>query len=99
MFDTVEMLEEAIKDINALILQGVMNWKHATDAIGRIGAVIEDLKKKEEAKTKAYNEALEEARKNREQAKKEAAERGETIHGGETINIDLTTGKQETIIE
>lgn len=99
MFDTVEMLEEAIKDINALILQGVTNWKHATNAIGRIGAVIEDLKKKEEAKNKAYNEALEEARKNREQAKKKAVKSGEEILGGETINIDLTTGKQTTIIE
>lgn len=97
--DTMTILKSAIDDINALILQGVVNWKHATNAVGKIGAVIDALEKQKTEKEAAYNAAIEDARKKRELAKAEAAERGEEILGGETVFVDLTSGEQKTIIE
>ena len=95
----INMLKSAVEDMNGLILQGVLNWRRASSAVSKVSAVIEALQKEQDKKEAAYNAAIEDAKKQRAKAKAEAAERGEEIVGGETINIDLTTGKQETIIE
>lgn len=95
----IEMLKSANEDINALILQGMVNWKRAASAIAKINAVISEMAKAEEAEKKAHDEAIEEARRQREQVKQEAAERGEEILGGETIEINLLSGEQKTVIE
>lgn len=92
----IEMLQSTIDDINALVLQGVVNWKHAFDAIGKLQAVINELKKAEEAKEKAFRASIEEAKRNRERMKQEAAERGEELIGGETI-VANSDGSQEII--
>jgi CRISPR/Cas system type I-B associated protein Csh2 (Cas7 group RAMP superfamily) len=95
--DNIGMLNAAIEEINALVIQGVVNWKRASSAIDRIKAVVSVLEQEKEAQKKAQEEAMQELRKQREQAKREAAERGEEILGGETINIDLLTGEQTVI--
>jgi phage/plasmid primase-like uncharacterized protein len=97
MMDNIRMLNVAIEEINALVIQGVVNWKRASSAIDRIKAVISVLEQEKEAQMKAKEEAAQELKKQREQAKREAAERGEEILGGETINIDLLTGEQTVI--
>jgi len=96
---TIEMLKSAVDELNKLILQGYANWGHAFNAMAKISSVISSLEKEQKAKEEAYKASIEDARARRERAKKEAAERGEEIIGGETINIDLTTGKQTTIVE
>lgn len=95
--DSIEMLQSAINDINGLILQGIPNWKRALSAVGKINAVIEGLSKEQETKQKAYDAAIEDARKRREEAKAEAARNGEEILGGETIRINAD-GSQEVLI-
>ena len=97
MYSVIDILKSAQDDVNALIIQGVTNWKHAYDAIAKIDAVIKDVEKKEEAKEKAYNASLEDAKKRREQQLKEAAERGEEIEGGETIRLNAD-GTREVLI-
>lgn len=97
--NTIEMLKSVIDDLNKLKLEGYANWGHAFNAVAKISSVISGLEKEQKAKEEAYKASIEDAKARREQAKKEAAERGEEIIGGETINIDLTTGKQTTIIE
>lgn len=90
----VEMLQSTIDDINALVLQGIVNWKRAFDAIGKLQAVINSLKKEDEAREKAFRASIEEAKRNREKMKQEAAERGEELIGGETIVIN-SNGEEE----
>lgn len=99
MHNDIEMLTSAIEDINALILQGVMNWKRAASAISKVAAVAEGLKKERERKEAAYQASIADAKQQREKLKAEAAEHGEEILGGETIHIDCTTGEQRTVIE
>lgn len=96
---TIDMLNSAIGDINALIIQGAANWKHALNACGKIKAVVDNLEKMEAAREEAYSQSIEDAKKRREQQLKEAAEKGETVIGGQTIEINPLTGEQKTIIE
>ena len=95
----IDMIDLAIVRINSLILQGVANWRSASEATEILVSLKKALQEEEKARQKAYDDSIAEARERREKMKAEAAERGEEILGGETINIDLTTGKQETIIE
>jgi len=95
--DDISVLKGAIDDINGLIIQGVVNWKKAVDAIDRISIVIEAIEKKNKAKEEAYRASIEDAKKRREQQKNEAIERGEEIVGGETIHINAD-GTKEVLI-
>lgn len=88
-----EMLNGAIADINQLMLQGALNWSKANSAINRISAVIEGLKKEEEARENAYKASIENAKQMRERKLKN----GESVVGGETIRINAD-GTQEVLV-
>ena len=93
----LETLKSIVVDLNGLTLQGFANWKHADDAMQKLILVIKDYEDKQTAKEKAYNEALEDAKKRREEMKAEAAKRGEEIIGGETIRFNAD-GTKEVLI-
>lgn len=93
----VQLLKTVVVDINALILQGHANWLHAESAIEKLTKIIEDMESEEKAKEKLYNDAIEDAKKRREQMKAEAETNGEKIIGGETIRFNAD-GTKEVII-
>ena len=95
----LELLASAAQDLDGLTLRGLANWRLADSALKKIGAVMESLKRREDAEKEADARQIEELRAAREQAKAEAAARGEEILGGETYRIDMQTGKAEKIIE
>lgn len=97
MHDDVGLLESAIADINGLGLQGLANWQRAASAIQKIAAVIDGRKKERAEQEETRRQEIEEARRAREQAKAEAAARGEEIVGGETVQINAD-GTQEVLI-
>lgn len=97
MYTSVELLESAIRDIDKLTLTGVMNWNNANSALSKIGSVLDALKKQEEAKEKAYNDAIEDAKQAREKQLADAAARGETVIGGQTVKVNAD-GTTEVII-
>ena len=96
-----ETIQNLWDELSAINLVGPVQWEHGL----RIAKGILDIKKelseeekrRNEAYKEAYNASIEEKRKQREQAKKEAAERGEEIIGGETIRINAD-GTQEVLI-
>lgn len=93
----IDMLKGAVEEINALTIQGVVNWRYAVDAVSRINAVIKSLEDRVKAKEEAYKASIEDAKKRREQRLKDAAENGEKIIGGETIKIN-SDGTQEMLV-
>ena len=95
--NTIDILKSVQTDINALIMQGVCNWQHAMNAFGKINAVIEALERDERTKEREKAIELEKAKIKREMELKEAAERGEKIIGGETIQLNAD-GTQEVLI-
>lgn len=93
----IEVLRSAIGDVNSLHLTGIQDWHRAIQAIKKMEAVIEGMKMEQEAKQKANDAALEEAKQNRKKQLEEAAKNGEEILGGETIRINAD-GTQEVIV-
>ena len=65
---SVDLIEDVISDINGLILQGIPNWTRALDAVSKLRAVADGLKREQEARQRAYNEAAEDAQKRKEAA-------------------------------
>ena len=94
---TIEILQSVQKDINSLILQGVLNWQNALNAYGKTQAVIDAFQKEERAKKREEDIELEKMKRQREQQLKEAAERGEEIIGGETVRL-YPDGTQKVLI-
>ena len=96
-----ETIQNLWDELSVLNLVGPAQWEHGL----RIAKGILDIKKelseeekmRNEAYKEAYNASIEQKRKQREQAKKEAAERGEEIIGGETVRINAD-GTQEVLI-
>ena len=79
MENMIDVINSAITDINGLILQGVLNWQNATNAVKKLNSVVVQLKKQQERKEAAYNAAIEDAKKQKEKAKVEI---GELTTGG-----------------
>lgn len=61
LYDTTGILRSALQDINALVLQGVVNWSRAANAVGKIESAIRAVeardKEDEEAAAKRAEEA------------------------------------------
>lgn len=91
-----ELLRAAIADLSKLTLTGPINWSLANGAINKINAVAEKIKADREAKEKAFEQSIEDAKKNRERLAQEAKDRGEELIGGEVIRI---TADGQTIRE
>ena len=95
--DTLTLIQSLIVDLDSLSVKGIEN---ATTIVGMFQK-LRQLKSTEqarvEAKQKAAEAELEQKREARRKQLAEAAERGETIVGGETIQINAD-GTQEVII-
>lgn len=91
-----ELLRAAIADLSRLTLTGPINWSLANGAINKINAVAERIKADREAKEKAFEESVEDAKKTRERLVQEAKDRGEELVGGEVYRI---TADGQTIRE
>jgi hypothetical protein len=59
LYDTAGILRSAMQDINALMLQGVVNWNRAASALGKIESAIRAV----EARDKEDEEAADAAAK------------------------------------
>lgn len=94
---SISEIQTAWTELEGLSLTGIAQWEKGIKIAKSLIEIKRELLEEERRREEAYNVSIEEARKRREQAKKEAAERGEEIVGGETIRINAD-GTQEVLI-
>ena len=82
-----ELLKSAIADLSKLTLTGPINWSLANGAINKISKVAEQIKAEREAKEKAFEQSIADAKENRQRMIREAQEKGEEVIGGEVYRV------------
>lgn len=95
--DTLTLIQSLIVDLDSLSVKSVENCATVVGMFQKLTQLKKTEQVRIEAKQKAAEAELEQKRAERQKQLAEAAERGETIVGGETIRIDAD-GKQEVII-
>lgn len=95
--DNIDTLQNVLNTLDKLSLQGFENWRLVGKAAAQVAAVMDDLKRQQEAREKAYEESLKEAKARREETLAAAHERGEEILGGQTVRFNAD-GTQEVLI-
>lgn len=95
--DTLTLIQSLIVDLDSLSVKSVENCATVVGMFQKLTQLKKTEQVRIEAKQKAAEAELEQKRAERQKQLAEAAERGETIVGGETIRINAD-GTQEVVI-
>jgi ubiquitin-protein ligase len=95
--DKFQILQNVFINLKKLSLTDIQQWGYGLEIAQLLLQLQDLLKHEEEAKKKAEEAAIEKAKAEREKHLREAAERGETVIGGQTIRLNAD-GTQEVII-
>jgi len=95
--DTLTLIQSLIVDLDSLSVRSVENCATVVGMYQKLAQLKKAEQARVEAKQKAAEAELEQKRAERQKQLAEAAERGETIVGGETIRINAD-GSQEVVI-
>lgn len=94
----VEFIKSIIAEINSVYVIGKENSMHVLSAIRMLEVLSKGITNEEKSREEAERFKLDEMRRKRENDLKKAIEKGETILGGETIQLDVN-GNQKVIIQ
>lgn len=94
----IEFIKSIIAEINSVTVIGKENAIHVLSAIKMLEVLIQGITDEEKSREEAEQIRLDEMQRKRKDDFKKAFEKGETILGGETIQLDVD-GNKKVIIQ